>query len=103
MIAQDIRKTFGRRALYVGDSESGCCRVPATAEVTGQLRQVDFAIRAAAQTYAETPQIEQRDHGLSLSLVQFGRHFTAVADAARGAYSKSIAQRSLDHGVMGDL
>src|SRR5579885_3790062 len=85
-VAEKLRKPLGWRALQISGGKSRCRRMPAAAENSRERRQIDLGVGAAAEAHALAAQIEERDHGARLALVERGRDFAAVAEAAGAAH-----------------
>src|SRR6202035_3161357 len=101
VLCQDFGKALRGKAAQLGNHEATRRRVTAAAELLRDLRQIDIAIRTAAQTHALAPKIEQRDYGLSGIFVEMRGDLAAIAETARGPDRYSIAQRLIDESGFG--
>src|SRR5271167_3316702 len=69
----------------------------AAAEMLRENRQINLAVGAAAEADALAAQIEQRDDGAGLTLVEMRRDFAAVAEAARRPHRYAVVELAIDH------
>src|ERR1700735_1254335 len=68
-----------------------------TAEMLCKDRQINVAVGAAAEAHALAAQVEQRDDGARLALVEIRRDFAAIAEAARGPHRDAVVELAIDH------
>src|ERR1700683_4732217 len=67
------------------------------AEMLRKKRQINLTVGAAAQADALAAQVEERDDGAGLALVEMRRDFAAIAEAARRPHCDAVVELAIDH------
>ena len=68
-----------------------------TAKMLREDRQINVAVGAAPQADALAAQVEQRDNGTRLTLVEMRGDFAAVAEAACRPHRGPVVELAIDH------